>query len=103
LKISSKHFYCDLFIIQNKATEHVGVDQVTATRVLMLIAVIEVFVRPPAGWLWSKNFARKIGLLGISGIFHGCLGLLNIIAGLFVSTEPQFLLYSIILPVGTGP
>lgn len=68
----------------------------------MLIAVIEVFVRPPAGWLWSKDFARKIGLLGISGIFHGCLGLLNIIAGLFVSTEAQFLLYSIILPVGTG-
>ena len=82
------------------ATEHVGVDQFTATKALMLMAFIEIFVRPSAGYLWTKDFARKIGLLGIAGFFHGLLGALNVIAGLFLSTEKQFQIYSLILPVG---
>ena len=69
----------------------------------MIMAFIEIFVRPTAGYLWSKDFARKIGLLGISGIFHGLLGVLNIVAGLFISSEMQFQIYSLILPVGKGP
>ncbi|CAG5098028.1 Oidioi.mRNA.OKI2018_I69.XSR.g15338.t1.cds [Oikopleura dioica] len=63
------------------------------------ITLFPVIVPPSAGYLWTKDFARKIGLLGIAGFFHGLLGALNVIAGLFLSTETQFQIYSMILPV----
>merc|ERR1712048_433450 len=57
--------------------------------------LVEIIVRPGAGYLWTKKFAReKIGLLGIFGFFSILLGVVDILAPLLITDMTSFIIYA---------